>query len=84
MDAPSAAHLLARLLFLEGDPAGATTALGLSEAIRGTFDHGDTELRCLAEVFAELLGRTDYDTANQRGADMTPHEAAYRLAKLRV
>ncbi|MFI6836327.1 BTAD domain-containing putative transcriptional regulator [Nonomuraea africana] len=84
MDAPSAAHLLARLLFLEGDPAGATTALGLSQAIRGTFDHGDTELRCLAEVLAELLGRTDYDTAYQRGADMTPHEAADRLAKLRV
>ena len=42
---PSAAQLLARLLFLEGDPAGAATALGMSQAIRGTFDHGDTELR---------------------------------------
>ncbi|MFQ6328363.1 BTAD domain-containing putative transcriptional regulator [Nocardia sp. CWNU-33] len=82
MDAPSAAHLLARLLFLEGDPAGAATALGLSQAIRGTFDHGDTELRSLAEVLAERLGRTDYDTAYQRGADLTPHEATDRLTAL--
>ena len=72
MDAPSAAHLLARLLFLEGDPAGATTALGLSQAIRRAFDHGDTELRCLAEVLAERLGRTDYDSAYQQGARPDP------------
>ncbi|MFI6597388.1 BTAD domain-containing putative transcriptional regulator [Nonomuraea sp. NPDC050536] len=84
MDAPSAAQLLARLLFLEGDPASAATALGLSQAIRGAFDDGDTELRRLAEVLAELLGRTDYDTAYQRGADMTPHEATDRLTQLRV
>ncbi|WP_329429229.1 winged helix-turn-helix domain-containing protein [Streptosporangium sp. NBC_01495] len=82
MDAPSAAQLLARLLLLQGDPAGAATALGLSQAIRGTFDHGDAELRSLAEVLAERLGRTDYDTAYQRGAGMTPHEATDRLTKL--
>lgn len=80
MDAPSAAQLLARLLLLQGDPAGAAAALGLSQAIRGTFDHGDTELRSLAEALAEQLGRTDYDTAYQRGADLTPHEATDRLS----
>ncbi|MFI7446685.1 BTAD domain-containing putative transcriptional regulator [Nonomuraea sp. NPDC049714] len=79
VDAPLAAQLLARLLFLEGDPAGAATALGLSQAIRGTFDHGDTELRSLAEALAERLGRTDYETAYQRGADLTPHKATDRL-----
>ncbi|HUR09018.1 MAG TPA: BTAD domain-containing putative transcriptional regulator [Nonomuraea sp.] len=84
MDAPLAAQLLARLLLLQGDPAGAATALGMSQAIRGTFDHGDTELRSLAEALAERLGRTGYDTAYQRGADMTPHEATDRLTKLRV
>ncbi|TMR90437.1 BTAD domain-containing putative transcriptional regulator [Nonomuraea basaltis] len=84
MDIPSAAQLLARLLFLEGDPAGAATALGLSQAIRGTFDHGDVELRSLVEALVDRLGRTDYDTAYQRGADMTPHEATDRLTKLRV
>ncbi|WP_188196880.1 BTAD domain-containing putative transcriptional regulator [Nonomuraea sp. SYSU D8015] len=84
MDAPLAAQLLARLLWLEGDPAGAATALGLSQAIRGAFDHGDTELRCLSEMLAESLGRTDYDSAYERGADLTPHEATDRLTKLRV
>jgi ATP/maltotriose-dependent transcriptional regulator MalT len=84
MDAPLAAQLLARLLLLEGDPAGAATALGLSQAIRGAFDHGDTELRCFSEMLAESLGRTDYDTAYEQGADLTPHEATDRLTKLRV
>ncbi|OUC96762.1 BTAD domain-containing putative transcriptional regulator [Streptosporangium minutum] len=83
-DTPWAAQLLARLLFLEDDPAGAATALGLSQAIRGTFDHGDIELRSLTEVLAERLGRTDYDTAYRRGAGMTPHEATDRLTELRV
>ncbi|MFD8558681.1 BTAD domain-containing putative transcriptional regulator [Streptosporangium canum] len=82
MDTPAAAQLLARLLLLQGDPAGAATALGLSQAIRGTFDHGDTELRSLAEDLAERLGRTDYDTAYRRGADLTPHEATDRLTEL--
>ncbi|MFB9205487.1 BTAD domain-containing putative transcriptional regulator [Nonomuraea spiralis] len=84
MDAPAAAQLLARLLFLEDDPAGAATALGLSQAIRGAFDHGDTELRRLADVLMDLLGRTGYATAYRRGADLTPHEATDRLAKLRA
>ncbi|RSN54449.1 AfsR/SARP family transcriptional regulator [Amycolatopsis sp. WAC 04182] len=82
MDAPAAAQLLARLLFLEGDPAGAATALGLAEAIRGTFDHGDTELRSLTEAVTEALGHRNYDTAYQRGAGMTPHEANDRLTEL--
>ncbi len=84
MDAPVAAQLLARLLLLEGDPAGAATALGLSQAIRGSFDHGDTELRACAEVLAKLLGRTDYDAAYRQGVDLTPHEATDRLTKLCV
>ncbi|ONI88291.1 ATPase [Actinosynnema sp. ALI-1.44] len=82
MDTPSAAQLLARLLFLEGDPAGAAIALGLSQAIRGKFDHGDTELRSLAEVLTRQLGRTGYDTAYRQGADMSAHEAIDRLTKL--
>lgn len=79
MDAPAAAHLLARLLFLEGDAAGAATALGLSRAIRGTFDHGDVELRALADTLTERLGPTGYDTAYRQGAALTPQEAVARL-----
>ncbi|GAA0943958.1 BTAD domain-containing putative transcriptional regulator [Nonomuraea longicatena] len=79
MDVPSAAHLLARLLFLEGDPAGAATALGLSQALRGTLDHGDVELRVLADALAERLGRTGYDTAYREGAVLTAQEAVDRL-----
>ncbi|MFF3444231.1 hypothetical protein [Streptosporangium sp. NPDC002721] len=75
MDAPLAAQLLARLLSLEDDPAGAATALGLSQAIRGAFDHGDTELRRLSETLTKSLGRTDYHSAYERGAGLTLHEA---------
>jgi tetratricopeptide (TPR) repeat protein len=78
MDAPSAAQLLARLLSLEGDPAGAATALGLSQAIRGTFDHGDSELRAFAAALADRLGGA-YDGAYRRGADLEPHQAVDRL-----
>lgn len=82
MDAPSAAQLLARVLLLEGDPAGAATALGLSQAIRGTFDHGDTELSAFTEALTRQLGRTGYDTAYQAGAALTPHAATDRLTEL--
>ncbi|GAA2680898.1 BTAD domain-containing putative transcriptional regulator [Nonomuraea recticatena] len=81
-DIPSAAQFLARLLFLEGDPAGTATALGLSHAIRGAFDHGDVELRALVEAVMERLGRTAYDRAYRRGADMTRQEAIDRLTQL--
>ncbi|AUI58999.1 BTAD domain-containing putative transcriptional regulator [Amycolatopsis sp. BJA-103] len=84
MNTPRAAQLLARLLLLEGDPAGAATALGLSRALRGAFDRGDTELRSLAEVLTERLGCIDFDIAYQRGANMTPHEATDWLTKPRI
>ncbi|MFI6817268.1 BTAD domain-containing putative transcriptional regulator [Nonomuraea sp. NPDC050328] len=84
MDAPLAAQLLARLLFLEGDAAGAATALGLSQALRGSFDHGDTELRALAATLADRLGRPGYDTAYRRGAALSPQAAAEHLAELRL
>ncbi|MFC9893794.1 BTAD domain-containing putative transcriptional regulator [Nocardia sp. NPDC127579] len=84
LDTPTAAYLLSRLLHLEDDPAGAATALGLSQAIRGTHDHGDTELRCLTEELVQRLGRADYDAAYRAGADLAPPEAADRLARLCV
>ncbi|MFI6498062.1 BTAD domain-containing putative transcriptional regulator [Nonomuraea typhae] len=82
MDAYAAAQLLGRLLALEGDPSGAATALGLSQAIRGAFDRGDTELRSLVQALVDRLGRTAYDTAYSRGAGLTPREAIDRLTRL--
>ncbi|WP_197048796.1 tetratricopeptide repeat protein [Streptosporangium roseum] len=75
------AQQLARLLCLEGDPGGAATALGMSQAIRGAFDHGDPELRELAASLAERLGPADYDTAYRRGARMPRQDVIDRLTE---
>ncbi|MGV9302929.1 AfsR/SARP family transcriptional regulator [Nonomuraea sp. NPDC003727] len=84
MDLPPAAQLLARLLLLEGEPAGAATALGMSEAIRGTFDRGDLELSALVATLVDRLGRTGYARAYQRGADMPRPEAIDNLINTRT
>lgn len=73
------AQQLAGLLHLEGDPVGAATALGMSEAIRGVFDHGDPELRALAAALAEQLGRAEYNTAYRKGAQLPRQDAIDRL-----
>ncbi|WP_431900637.1 BTAD domain-containing putative transcriptional regulator [Nonomuraea sp. bgisy101] len=79
MDLPLAAQLLARLLSLEGDPAGAATALGMSEVIRGAFDRGDLELSSLVDALVGRLGRTGYARAYRRGAGMPQREAIDNL-----
>ncbi|MGP4104340.1 BTAD domain-containing putative transcriptional regulator [Nonomuraea sp. KM90] len=84
MDLPLAAQLLARLLLLEGDPAGAATALGMSEVIRGAFDRGDLELSALVATLVDRLGRTGYARAYQRGAGMPRHEAIDNLINTRM
>ncbi|MEO3803134.1 BTAD domain-containing putative transcriptional regulator [Nonomuraea sp. B1E8] len=76
----SAAELLARLLLVEGDPAGAATALGMSQAIRGAFDRGDPELQGLVAALVERLGAPGYDQAYHRGARLPRDEALRRLA----
>ncbi|MEV0419275.1 BTAD domain-containing putative transcriptional regulator [Streptosporangium canum] len=80
-DLALAAQQLARLLWLEGDPGGAATALGMSQAIRGAFDHGDPELRELAASLAERLGPAEYDTAYRRGARMPRQDVIDRLTE---
>ncbi|MEV4090325.1 hypothetical protein AB0J43_59665, partial [Nonomuraea fuscirosea] len=77
-----AAEHLARLLLLEGDPAGAATALGTSQAIRGVFDRGEPELRDLVAELTARLGEQDYRAAYRRGAEMPRPEALNRLAEL--
>ncbi|MEO3790719.1 BTAD domain-containing putative transcriptional regulator [Nonomuraea sp. B10E15] len=79
-DVAPAAELLARLLLAEGDPAGAATALGMSQAIRGVFDQGDPELRDLVAELAERLGAPEYGQAYRRGARLPRDRALDRLA----
>jgi predicted ATPase/DNA-binding SARP family transcriptional activator len=81
MAAP-AAELLARLLAQEGDAAGAATALGMSQVIRGTFDVGNPELRALIDDLTARLGATAYAQAFDRGAGMPRAEALDRLCSL--
>jgi predicted ATPase/DNA-binding SARP family transcriptional activator len=80
--AAPAAELLARLLAQEGDAAGAATALGMSQVIRGTFDRGDPELRQLIDELIARLGATAYAQAFDRGAGMPRAEALGRLGSL--
>ncbi|WP_410652325.1 BTAD domain-containing putative transcriptional regulator [Amycolatopsis sp. cmx-4-54] len=77
-----AAQQLARLLFLEDDPVGAATALGLSQAVRGAFDHGDPELRELVADLTRQLGERGYTDAFGTGARLAPPDAIARLTAL--
>lgn len=78
MAAPGA-ELLARLLAREGDAAGAATALGMSQAVRGAFHRGDAELRELVDDLTARLGATAYAEAFDRGARMSRADALDRL-----
>lgn len=75
-----AAELLGGVLALEGDASGAATALGMSQAIRGAFDHGEPELRELVARLTGHLGESGYQQAYHRGADLPRKEALNRLA----
>ncbi|MEU5860845.1 BTAD domain-containing putative transcriptional regulator [Nonomuraea sp. NPDC047529] len=76
------AELVARLLGLEGDHAGAATALGMSHVIRGVFDEGDPDLGRLVPALTGRLGDAGYLEAYRRGADLPRQEAMDRLLAL--
>ncbi|WP_243716414.1 BTAD domain-containing putative transcriptional regulator [Actinomadura sp. KC345] len=76
---PPVAELTARMRRLEGDLTGAAIALGMSQAVRGAFDHGDAELREIAADLAGRLGRDAYEEAFHQGARMPRHDAVDRL-----
>ncbi|WP_346115076.1 hypothetical protein, partial [Nonomuraea maheshkhaliensis] len=78
-DPASAAEQLARLLLLDGDPAGAAPRLGTSQAIRGVFDQGEPELRALVSDLTVRLGEREYRAAYRRGAELPRQEALGRL-----
>ncbi|MFF7093003.1 BTAD domain-containing putative transcriptional regulator [Streptomyces rubradiris] len=81
-DPAPAAQQLAGVLLAEGDPAGAATALGMSEVIRGAFDAGDPGLRDLVAALVRRLGRARYAAAYDRGAAMPRQEALDRLRRV--
>ena len=55
----------------------------MSQAIRGAFDHGDTELRSPAECSPNDSARPIRHRLS-KGRRLTPHEATDRLTKLCV
>lgn len=75
-----AAELYGWLLALEGDHRGAAEAFGMSEVIRGAFDHGDPELRNVIAVLTEILGEDGYRDAFQSGASLPRKDALQWLA----
>ncbi|MEU0564711.1 hypothetical protein ABZ297_04825, partial [Nonomuraea sp. NPDC005983] len=80
-DAARAAELLAGLLLLEGDPAGAATSLGMSQVIRGVFDEGNPELRDLVAELRARLGDAEYREAYRQGAGLPRDVAMNRLTE---
>lgn len=76
------ALLLARLRALEGDAAGAATALGLTRAVRGAFDHGDPDERDLIARLRERIGEDAYTEALRRGAETPRPEAVAQISEL--
>ncbi|MGW6272357.1 AfsR/SARP family transcriptional regulator [Streptomyces sp. NPDC055060] len=81
-DIARAAELLARLLLLEDDPAGAATALGMSRVVRGVFDEGDPQLRELVAETAGRLGAAGYEETYGGGAGLPRADALNRLTEL--
>jgi predicted ATPase/DNA-binding SARP family transcriptional activator len=76
-----ASEQVAELLALEDEPAGAATALGLSQAIRGAFDQGEPVLRALVGRLTERLGPDGYQHAYDQGAKLDRRDALDRLAE---
>jgi len=74
-----AAELLAGLHALRDEPQDAAAALGMSEVIRGEFDHGEPELRALADRLTARLGADGYAQAYRRGAALPRPAAIARL-----
>jgi ATP/maltotriose-dependent transcriptional regulator MalT len=77
-----AAEQVGELLALEDRPTDAATALGMSEAIRGAFDHGEPALRALVATLTERLGEAGYREAYAVGAELPRPAALQRLAEL--
>ncbi|MVU83379.1 AfsR/SARP family transcriptional regulator [Nocardia sp. ET3-3] len=75
------AELLAKLHLLEGNPHASATALGLTESLRGTFDHGESELSALIAELTTQLGDSEFRDAYRRGSELPRSETLDLLAR---
>ncbi|WP_218028434.1 BTAD domain-containing putative transcriptional regulator [Nocardia yamanashiensis] len=75
------AEQLAELLLLEDDPAGAATALGLGEVIRGLPDRGEPGLVTLRDELTARLGAPGFDAAYREGSGLARAVALVQLAR---
>ncbi|GLY68549.1 BTAD domain-containing putative transcriptional regulator [Amycolatopsis taiwanensis] len=78
-DAAKTAMTAAKLFHLEGNPALAAWALGVTEALRGAFDAGDPELRELVAALRAELGDQSYVDSYRRGAGLSRSDAGRLL-----
>ncbi|MER5641656.1 BTAD domain-containing putative transcriptional regulator [Kitasatospora sp. NPDC002227] len=62
------AELLGGLLTLEGDPVAGARSLGMSQVMRGAFDHGEPEWRELIDRIVATLGEEGFRRAYEEGA----------------
>ncbi|WP_335645106.1 BTAD domain-containing putative transcriptional regulator [Amycolatopsis albispora] len=73
------AEVLALVLHREGNALDAATMLGVSEALRGMFDHGEPELAEAIENLVAVLGEDAYRGAYLRGSRLSKQDAVAEL-----
>ncbi|MFD3556574.1 BTAD domain-containing putative transcriptional regulator [Streptomyces goshikiensis] len=69
------AELLGGIRTVEGAPEEGARSLGMSQVMRGAFDHGEPEWRELVERIVAALGRQGFDTAYAEGAAYSRDDA---------
>lgn len=69
------AELLGGIRTVEGAPEEGARSLGMSQVMRGAFDHGEPEWRELIERIVAALGRRGFETEYARGAAYSRDDA---------
>ncbi|MER8096148.1 BTAD domain-containing putative transcriptional regulator [Streptomyces goshikiensis] len=69
------AELLGGIRTVEGAPEEGSRSLGMSQVMRGAFDHGEPEWRELVERIVAALGRHGFETEYARGAAYSRDDA---------
>jgi predicted ATPase/DNA-binding SARP family transcriptional activator len=80
-DLAELAELLGRLRHLQEDSEAAATLLGVSQVMRGAFDHGNPNLRALVAELTTELGDQRYGELFERGSALSKEDAARWLLR---